>query len=350
MPEVAHDRPRLRRALAAAVRLPPRDSRALLPFPRSSLDAPDALELLVGYCARGTRARRPAWSGYASEADAAARSRAGGGSIRAVAFTDAEYPASLRANSAGARSCCGWPAGCRAQRPGGGHRRIPRGVAPAASRWPSGSGTIWPPRASRWSAGSRGAATRRRTGARSPRAGLTVAVLGCGADVVYPAEHRGLYQRIRDDAARSSRSCRPARRRCPAHFPQRNRIISGLVAGGRGRRGDGAERLAHHGGLCARAGPRRDGGTRQHPRQPSPRAVTRCCATARDSSKTRATCSRSSGLAGPARGRERPTALPAWPGDGDRLPAERCWRARKGDGDLEWLRTCRAPARVRVRC
>ena len=40
-------------------------------------------------------------------------------------------------------------------------------------------------------------------------AGRTVAVLGCGADVAYPAAHRSLWRRILRDAAWSSPSCRP---------------------------------------------------------------------------------------------------------------------------------------------
>ena len=60
--------------------------------------------------------------------------------------------------------------------------------------------------------------------------GLTIAVLGCGADVVYPAEHRGLYQRIRDTGAIVSELA-PGSPPLPAHFPQRNRIISGLARG-----------------------------------------------------------------------------------------------------------------------
>src|SRR6478672_5073740 len=31
--------------------------------------------------------------------------------------------------------------------------------------------------------------------------GVTIAVLGCGPDIVYPAEHRALYRRVRDTGA-----------------------------------------------------------------------------------------------------------------------------------------------------
>jgi DNA processing protein len=60
--------------------------------------------------------------------------------------------------------------------------------------------------------------------------GLTIAVLGCGADVVYPAEHRRLYHRIRDSGTIVSELA-PGSPPLPAHFPQRNRIISGLARG-----------------------------------------------------------------------------------------------------------------------
>ena len=60
--------------------------------------------------------------------------------------------------------------------------------------------------------------------------GATIAVLGCGADVVYPAEHRALYRRVRDAGAIVS-EFPPGTPPLPAHFPQRNRIISGLARG-----------------------------------------------------------------------------------------------------------------------
>lgn len=58
--------------------------------------------------------------------------------------------------------------------------------------------------------------------------GTTVAVLGCGVDVVYPAEHRKLQAAIAERGLLVS-EFPPGTPPLPAHFPQRNRIISGLA-------------------------------------------------------------------------------------------------------------------------
>jgi DNA processing protein len=57
--------------------------------------------------------------------------------------------------------------------------------------------------------------------------GPTVAVLGCGADRVYPSEHRQLADAIAVDGAVLS-EFRPGTPPLSHHFPLRNRIISGL--------------------------------------------------------------------------------------------------------------------------
>ncbi|MDR0294565.1 MAG: DNA-processing protein DprA [Oscillospiraceae bacterium] len=58
----------------------------------------------------------------------------------------------------------------------------------------------------------------------------TVAVLGCGVDVVYPAENRELYEDIAAAGTLLS-EYPPGTRAEGPHFPARNRIISGLSLG-----------------------------------------------------------------------------------------------------------------------
>jgi DNA processing protein len=57
--------------------------------------------------------------------------------------------------------------------------------------------------------------------------GVTIAVLGCGADRVYPGEHRALAGEIAASGAVVSELA-PRTAPLPMFFPQRNRIISGL--------------------------------------------------------------------------------------------------------------------------
>ncbi len=57
--------------------------------------------------------------------------------------------------------------------------------------------------------------------------GETIAVLGCGADICYPAANRKLYEEIIQKGLIIS-EIEPGREPIPYMFPRRNRIISGL--------------------------------------------------------------------------------------------------------------------------
>ncbi len=60
--------------------------------------------------------------------------------------------------------------------------------------------------------------------------GRTVAVLGCGLDRCYPSSKRDLFEKIQKQGAVIS-EFPPGTRPYPAHFPRRNRIISGMSRG-----------------------------------------------------------------------------------------------------------------------
>lgn len=59
----------------------------------------------------------------------------------------------------------------------------------------------------------------------------TVAVLGCGVDVVYPLDNRPLYDQILDEGGLIVSELPPGTPPLRSHFPLRNRIISGLSRG-----------------------------------------------------------------------------------------------------------------------
>ena len=59
--------------------------------------------------------------------------------------------------------------------------------------------------------------------------GRTVAVLGCGPDIAYPASHRSLWRRIADSGLVIS-ELPPGSRAWKWTFPARNRIIAGISA------------------------------------------------------------------------------------------------------------------------
>jgi DNA processing protein len=60
--------------------------------------------------------------------------------------------------------------------------------------------------------------------------GKTIAVCGTGLDICYPAQHRALFERIAHDGLVISEFA-PGTPPRAAHFPQRNRVISGLSRG-----------------------------------------------------------------------------------------------------------------------
>ena len=96
--------------------------------------------------------------------------------------------------------------------------------------------------------------------------GVTIAVFGCGVDVIYPPEHRGLAERIVERGALVSEfppGTPPLRSILSAAQPHHQRP----VAGRRHRRGGGRQRLADYRRLRARAGAHRARGARQRARR-----------------------------------------------------------------------------------
>ncbi|MGH7781546.1 MAG: DNA-processing protein DprA [Candidatus Binataceae bacterium] len=61
--------------------------------------------------------------------------------------------------------------------------------------------------------------------------GKTIAILGCGVDVIYPAEHRALADAIIASAGAIFSELPVGTQPLPENFPTRNRIISGLSLG-----------------------------------------------------------------------------------------------------------------------
>lgn len=85
------------------------------------------------------------------------------------------------------------------------------------------------------SGGARGIDTFSHLGAlksmREGRGGSTIAVLGCGVDVAYPAGNRRLFREIVESGGALVSEYVPGTRPLPAFFPARNRIIAGLTRG-----------------------------------------------------------------------------------------------------------------------
>ncbi|MEJ0048862.1 MAG: DNA-processing protein DprA [Rhodospirillales bacterium] len=95
-------------------------------------------------------------------------------------------------------------------------------------------------------------------------AASTIAVIGTGADIVYPSRNRELAHAIAEGGA--ILSCyalgTPG---LGANFPRRNRLISGLAKGVLVVRGRVAKRLPDYRALCRRTGPRGVRHSRLHP-------------------------------------------------------------------------------------
>ena len=92
--------------------------------------------------------------------------------------------------------------------------------------------------------------------------GATIAVLGSGVDVVYPAEHRELARSIVRAGALMS-EFPPGTPPLRHHFPPAQSPDQRARAGGGGRRGRRPQRLAHHRAVRGGAGPGGDGRARE---------------------------------------------------------------------------------------
>lgn len=61
--------------------------------------------------------------------------------------------------------------------------------------------------------------------------GSSIGVLGCGIDVIYPARHRRLHERLGQPGGLLLSEHPPGTRAHPVFFPRRNRIVTGLSLG-----------------------------------------------------------------------------------------------------------------------
>ena len=124
-----------------------------------------------------------------------------------VLFAKGELPAAPGVAIVGTRRCT---------RYGLGLSRV-YGQACAAAGWPVVSGL------------ARGADAEAHRGV-ADAVGVGVAVLGCGPDLVYPAEHRALLGELLAAGGALVTEYPPGTRPEPWRFPPRNRIIAGLAA------------------------------------------------------------------------------------------------------------------------
>lgn len=61
--------------------------------------------------------------------------------------------------------------------------------------------------------------------------GSSIGVLGCGVDVIYPARHRSLHERLGQPGGLLLSEHPPGTRAHPSFFPRRNRIVTGMSLG-----------------------------------------------------------------------------------------------------------------------
>ena len=194
------------------------------PLPELSLVEQLAMALDMPPAERASRIRRAEALAVRALAEAADRG------VAAIPIGDDAYPDLLRHLpdpplvlwAKGDLAWLGRPAvavvGSRAATPAGLSigRTLARGLASAGLVVVSGM--------------ARGVDAAAHEGALEADSGATVAVLGCGADRVYPAEHRTLAARIAERGAIASELA-PGTPPLAHHFPLRNRIISGLSLG-----------------------------------------------------------------------------------------------------------------------
>lgn len=191
--------------------------------------APEALpvDLLVETLVADASVRPAVASLLEMARRALARGRAAG--LEPLAWTDPRYPAALEpvVDAPAVLWVRGQPralrlpgvaiVGARAATPAARHvaRRLGRDLAAAGLAVVSGL--------------ARGVDAEAHLGALDT--GTTIAVLGCGADCVYPAEHDALAARIVAAGGAVVSEFPPGTAPRPHHFPLRNRIISGLARG-----------------------------------------------------------------------------------------------------------------------
>lgn len=212
---------------AVAVSVLPGISRArgaaALKLLRTESIQPVTLEAVIALCGRSADADSLA---AAARADAARLVNAGAPEVQPVAVDDPDYPPLLREIGdpppvlwvRGARSALTRPAvavvGSRAA------SAYALEVAMRLGRELAESGMVVV------SGLARGADSAAHRGCLSA-SGSTVAVLGSGVDVVYPAEHRDLAASLCRNGALVS-ELGPGAPPLPEHFPLRNRLISGI--------------------------------------------------------------------------------------------------------------------------